>query len=95
MKEHELQKIIDTIDKVTDRAVEKYVNGKIRNLDEKVSKHIDKFDEHLEKDDEFKKALAPVLEVWTTTTSLGKFIKYMASIIIAFGVIVGVYSLEK
>ena len=87
MQEHELQKIIETIEKVTEVAIEKTVNGKIRNLDEKLSKHIEKLDEHLEKDDVWKESVQPIIEAWNTTGNVGKFIKWSSSIIIAIGTV--------
>lgn len=90
MQEHELQKIIDTIQKVTENSIEKTVNGKIRAMDEKLSKHIEKLDEHLENDDLWKQSVQPIIDAWTVTNKAGTFVEWLSKKILAIGVIAGV-----
>lgn len=80
MQEHELQKIIETIQQTTAESVEKHVNGKIRNLDAK-------FETYIKEDTAWKETVQPVLDAWNTAGNVGKFLKWSSSIIIATGVI--------
>lgn len=53
MKDEELQKIIDTIHKVTGDAIEIHVNGKINKLTKIVEDNAIKLDSHLEAEKEW------------------------------------------
>lgn len=82
MQEHELQKIISAIQSVTAESIEKTVNGKIRRLDEKLESYI-------KHDMEWKTTVQPVIDAYTTTEKVGKFLQWLSKIILAVGVIVG------
>lgn len=66
---------IEEIKKEVREEIAKTVNGKI----DKLSKD---FKEHQEK-------MSPILEIYTTANTVGRFTKWVAGILIALGIIVG------
>lgn len=82
--EQDFDKILKEIDRAVERATEKYVNGKIRNLDKKI-------DEYIEKDLEWKETVKPVIDAYTTVGKVSIFIQWLSKLIIAVGVVIGTF----
>lgn len=102
MQEHELNKIIETIKSVTEMSIEKTVNGKIKSLDEKISKHIEDFKNHVKNEEEQRedtleviKKIIPLVEAWETVDRLSIFFGWLSKFILAAMVIFGLIKYIK
>ena len=81
MNAQELQKILDVINSSTENAIEKHVNGKIRNMDKKL-------DEYIESDLEWKKTVEPVVDAYNTVGLVSNFTNWLSKVIISVGIII-------
>jgi hypothetical protein len=81
MNVEDLQKILDVINKSTEQAIEKHVNGKIRNMDKKL-------DEYIQEDITWKQTVQPIIEAYNTVGLVGTFTNWLSKVIISVGVIV-------
>lgn len=82
MNVDELQKILDVINKSTEQAIEKHVNGKIRNMDSKL-------DNYIKSDMEWKRTVEPVVEAYNTVGLVSSFTNWLSKVILSVGVIGG------
>lgn len=81
MNAQELQKILDVINSSTENAIEKHVNGKIRNMDSKL-------DTYIESDLEWKKTVEPVVDAYNTVGLVSNFTNWLSKVIISVGIII-------
>lgn len=82
MNAQELQKILDVINSSTENAIEKHVNGKIRNMDSKL-------DTYIKSDLEWKKTVEPVVDAYNTVGLVSNFTNWLSKVIISVGIIGG------
>lgn len=82
MNAQELQKILDVINSSTENAIEKHVNGKIRNMDSKL-------DTYIKSDLEWKKTVEPVVDAYNTVGLVSNFTNWLSKVILSVGVIGG------
>ena len=81
MNAQELQKILDVINSSTENAIEKHVNGKIRNMDSKL-------DTYIKSDLEWKKTVEPVVDAYNTVGLVSNFTNWLSKVIISVGIII-------
>lgn len=99
MSPEQFQEFLKSNEKATGHAIEKHVNGKIRDLVEQLTSHIDKSEIHWEKSntfmvktDKFMEEMRPVREGLLTAQSLAKFFKWIGLPSIA---VVGYWLISK
>lgn len=80
MTEEQLQEINKTIV----QTIEKTVNGKINRLDIKI-------DDYIKHDMEWKETVEPIIKAYSTANNVGDFAIWISKIILAVGIIVGVF----
>jgi len=89
MTEEELKRVIEAINHSTAATVESTVNGKIRKIDEKLS-------EYIHSDLKWKEdKVEPLIDAHRTIKNVGLFIKWVAGIVIAGGIILKLFIVEK
>ena len=82
MDAKDLKKILGALDKSVADAIEKHVNGKIRNMDQKL-------DAYIEKDMVWKdKVVQPLVDAYSSANNVGTFLIWISKIVMAIGAIV-------
>ena len=71
------------LEKSVKETIEKTVNGKIANIDRKL-------DEYIQRDEDWKSTVQPVVDAYMTANRIGSFVQWISKVILAVGVIVGV-----
>lgn len=84
MNDAQFQKFIEANEQATDRAIEKYVNGHLRDMDSKLTTHI-------EKHDAFLADITPVLRAYQGGKILGELVKWVAGVGVAYVVVKGFF----
>lgn len=89
MTDEELKRLIEAINHSTMATIETTVNGKIRRIDEKLS-------EYIHTDLKWKEEkVEPLIEAHRTVKNVGIFVKWLAGIVIAVGVLLKLFITDK
>lgn len=89
MTDEELKRLIEAINHSTVATIETTVNGKIRKIDEKLS-------DYIRTDLKWKEErVEPLIEAHQTIKNVGIFVKWMAGIVIAVGVLLKLFIADK
>ncbi len=89
MNDDQLKKLIEAINHSTVATIETTVNGKIRRIDEKLS-------EYIHSDITWKEEkVEPLIDAHNTIKNMAVFIKWVAGIVVAGGIIIKLFIVEK
>lgn len=89
MNEEQLKKLIEAINYSTATIIESVVNGKIKRIDEKLS-------EYIHGDIKWKEEkVEPLIEAHSTIKNAAVFIKWAAGTVVATGILIKLFILEK
>ena len=77
--------VIHKIEPAVEKSIEKYVNGKIRNMDKKLDDYIKDDNAYKVKDMEWKKLANPAVELGNNTRVFGKVGMYLVGVVGAIG----------